>query len=71
MLPGMAMVLGWDGCDHLGPAHEGDLLEFRHTLLERRHAGDGSLLRFEVVGSTVGDAGSNDILRWTPVVWAR
>ncbi|MGA0893120.1 MAG: acyl dehydratase [Ilumatobacteraceae bacterium] len=71
MLPGMAMVVAWDGCDHLGPAHEGDLLEFRHTLLERRNAGGGSLLRFEVVGSAVGDAGSSDILRWTPVVWAR
>ena len=43
MLPGLALVVAWDGCDHLGPAFEGDLLEFRHHLLEeerlRRAAG--------------------------------
>lgn len=71
MLPGLAAVVAWDACDHIGPAHEGDLLEFRHSLLERQPAGSGSLLRFEVVGTVVGDDSTTDILRWTPVVWAR
>ena len=71
MLPGLAMVVAWDGCDHIGPAHEDDLLEFRHTLLEECPAGTGRLLRFEVTGSALTAAGPTDILRWTPVVWSR
>jgi len=69
MLPGLATVQGWDGCDHIGPAYEGDLLEFRHRLVERRPVGSGHLMRFEVVGSTTSDGEPVDILRWTPIVW--
>ena len=71
MLPGLALVPAWDGCDHLGPAYEGDLLEFRHTLLEEAPAGRGRLLRFEVIGAKVTEhADPADILRWSPIVWA-
>ena len=69
MLPGLALVVGWDGCDHVGPAFEGDLLEFRHRVVERRAAGSGHLMRFEVTGAKVGDGEPVDILRWTPIVW--
>lgn len=75
MLPGLAAVVAWDGCDHVAPAYEGDLIEFRHTPLERVTAGSGHLARFEVVGTKVadGDTGPTevvDVLRWTPIVWA-
>jgi acyl dehydratase len=75
MLPGLAAVVAWDGCDHIGPAYEGDLIEFRHTPTERVTAGSGHLTRFEVMGTKVADAVEGDvepvdILRWTPVVWA-
>lgn len=71
MLPGLATVVAWDGCDHIGPASEGDLLEFRHTLIEELAAGSGALLRFEVVGAAIAESGTaTDILRWTPIVWA-
>jgi acyl dehydratase len=75
MLPGLATVVAWDGCDHLGPAFEGDLIEFRHTPLERIAAGSGHLTRFEVMGTkhsdaVEGDVEPVDILRWTPIVWA-
>ena len=71
MLPGLALVPAWDGCDHLGPAYEGDLLEFRHTLLEEEPAGRGRLLRLEVMGAKVAEqAEPVDILRWSPIVWA-
>lgn len=75
MLPGLATVVAWDGCDHIGPAFEGDLIEFRHTPLERIAAGSGRLTRFEVIGTKIADAVDGDvdpvdILRWTPVVWA-
>jgi 2-methylfumaryl-CoA hydratase len=75
MLPGLAGIVAWDGCDHIGPAYEGDLIEFRHTPLERVEAGSGTLTRFEVMGTKIadlveGDVDPVDILRWTPVVWA-
>ena len=69
ILPGLAHIVSWDGCDHIGPAYEGDLLEFSHRLVEELPVGTGRLLRLEVKGSTV-DGGSGHILRWTPVVWA-
>ncbi|MFN0090440.1 MAG: hypothetical protein ACKVWR_09285 [Acidimicrobiales bacterium] len=72
VLPGLAAVLAWDGCDHLGPAFEGDLLAFRHTVLDEHATGNGRLLRFEVRGAAV-DADGNpgeDILVWTPIVLA-
>lgn len=69
MLPGLATVQGWDGCDHIGPAYEGELVEFRHRLVERRQVGTGHLLRFVVIGTKIGDGEPVDILRWTPIVW--
>ena len=69
MLPGLASVQGWDGCDHIGPAYEGDLIEFRHRLAEQTEVGGGRLMRFEVIGTKISDADPVDILRWTPIVW--
>jgi acyl dehydratase len=69
MLPGLASVQGWDGCDHVGPAYEGDLIEFRHRLVEQIEVGSGRLMRFEVTGTKIGDGDPVDILRWTPIVW--
>ena len=72
LVAGFATVVAWDGCDHLGPAHENDLVEFRHRLVEREPAGSGELLRFECRGAVIGvDGTRTDILYWTPVVWAR
>lgn len=72
VLPGIATVVAWDGCDHVGPAFEGDLLAFRHTVTEELAVKGGRLLRFEVRGATVDAEGQvgNDILVWTPVVLA-
>lgn len=71
MLPGLATVVAWDGCDHIGPAHEADLLQFRHTLVAQERAGSGRLMRFEIVGTHCADDGTaTDMLRWTPVAWA-
>ncbi|MEZ5266902.1 MAG: hypothetical protein R2755_35070 [Acidimicrobiales bacterium] len=72
VLPGIASVVAWDGCDHVGPAFEGDLLAFRHTVTEQLAVKGGRLLRFEVRGATVDAEGQvgNDILVWTPVVLA-
>ncbi len=72
MLPGLATVQAWDGCDHVGPAYEGDLIEFSHRLVEQCPAGTGRLMRFETTGTKLGgDGARHEILRWTPIVWAR
>jgi hypothetical protein len=64
--------VAWDGCDHVGPAYEGDLIEFSHRLVETARVGTGRLMRFETIGSKVaGDSAPAEILRWTPIVWAR
>jgi acyl dehydratase len=72
VLPGIATVVAWDGCDHVGPAFEGDLLAFRHRLTEELALDHGRLLRFEIRGATVDDEGAvgDDVLVWTPVVFA-
>jgi acyl dehydratase len=66
MLPGLAAVLVWDACDHLAPAYEGDLIEFRHRLVESTTLRGGRLLRFEITATRSDE----DLLRWTPIVWA-
>jgi acyl dehydratase len=72
VLPGIASIVAWDGCDHVGPAFEGDLLAFRHRLVEELPLDAGRLLRFEVRGAQVDADGvvGDDILVWTPVVYA-
>lgn len=72
MIPSFATVAAWDGCDHVGPAYEGDLVEFRHRLAEAAPAGTGRLMRFETTGTKiVADGTLTEILKWTPIVWAR
>ncbi|MEM7337118.1 MAG: hypothetical protein AAF467_00645 [Actinomycetota bacterium] len=72
VLPGIATVVAWDGCDHIGPAFEGDLLEFRHRLVDEIAAGSGRLMRFEIRAAAVDAEGTvgTDILVWTPIVFA-
>ncbi len=50
VLPGMATVVGWHGCDHTGPAFEGDQVSFRHTLLDVAQAGSGRVFVVHVEG---------------------
>ncbi|MDG2023396.1 MAG: MaoC/PaaZ C-terminal domain-containing protein [Actinomycetota bacterium] len=72
VLPGVAAIVAWDGCDHVGPAFEGDLLEFRHELKETLPVSGGQLMRFEIRAATVDERGAagSDILVWTPIVFA-
>ncbi len=69
MLPGLATIVAWDGCDHIGPAYENDLIEFRHRLVESIPVRTGNLMRFEIVGAKLTGTEHVDILRWTPIVW--
>ena len=74
VLPGMATVVGWHGCEHTGPAFEGDLLSFRHTLLDVIPAGAGPArgraFAIRVQGTAHRDEGDAEVLDWTLVAAA-
>ena len=72
VLPGMATVVGWHGCDHTGPAFEGDLLSFRHTLIDVMPAGatDGRAFAVRVEGFAHRDDAEASVLDWTLVAVA-
>ena len=70
VLPGMATVLGWHGCDHTGPAFEGDQVSFRHTLLEVAPAGRGRAFAVQVEGFAHRRAEPDKILDWTVIAAA-
>ena len=65
MLPGMATVVGWHGCDHTGPAFEGDQVSFRHTLLDVAPAASGRVFAVHVEGFAHRSSEPDHILDWT------
>ena len=70
VLPGMATVVGWHGCDHTGPAFEGDQVSFRHTLLDVAPAGAGRALAVQVEGLAHRPDEPDKILDWTVIATA-
>ena len=69
-LPGMATVVGWHGCDHTGPAFEGDQLSFRHTLLDTAPAASGRVFAVHVEGFAHRTDEPDHILDWTVIAAA-
>ena len=70
-LDGLATLVGWHECNHVGPVYEGDLLGFRHTAVAERLRDDGTrgrlrAIRVEAVAYREGDPVV--VLDWTPVV---
>jgi 2-methylfumaryl-CoA hydratase len=70
-LGGLATIVGWHECNHVGPVYEGDLLGFRHTAVAERHrdnrtSGRVRAIRVEAVAYRGGD--EVVVLDWTPVV---
>lgn len=66
-IPGLALVLGWHGCDHLAPVYEGDTLRSR-IIVERiddtEHSGSAVVhLRSLVSAERVGSP-PQDVLDW-------
>ena len=70
VLAGMATVVGWHGCDHSGPAFEGDQLSFHHTLLEVMPAGTGRAFAVQVEGFAHRTEEPDKILDWTVIAAA-
>lgn len=70
--PGHATIAAWHACNHVGPAFEGDLLSFDHTLLDEQTTDDGLVLRaYETVGYANRNGEASEILRWIPVAIGR
>jgi len=69
----MATVLGWQECNHTGPAFENDLLSFSHTLVDSLDLASARLMAVKVIGCAhrpgVPDTGI-PILDWTLIVLA-
>ena len=70
VLPGMATVVGWHGCDHTGPAFEGDQVSFRHTLLDVMAARGGRVFAVHVEGFAHRRGEPDHILDWTAIAAA-
>jgi 2-methylfumaryl-CoA hydratase len=68
LLPSLATVIAWHSCDHLQPVYEGDLLEFRATLLDELVTAGGRLRAYSVRVGTERDGEAVDVLDWKPVV---
>jgi len=71
VLPAIATVTGWEGCDHVGPVHEGDTLRGRLAVtgLTPLEAGGGlvalrCLVRADGPGDPTGGADDRDVLDW-------
>jgi 2-methylfumaryl-CoA hydratase len=71
VLGGLATVLGWHSCDHLGPVFEGDLLSCRHTLVDEQPAphGSGLVRAVRVEVDAHRPDGAVKVLDWTPVLY--
>jgi acyl dehydratase len=60
-LPGLVTVLGWHGCDHVGPVHEGDTLHSVLTVERLEPTGRGATIAH--LRSRVRSAG-REVLDW-------
>lgn len=64
-IPALVTVLGWDGCDHLAPVHEGDVLTSTIEVLDvEPGVAGGNLVRARVRTR----AADRDVLDWRVVL---
>ena len=61
---GIASIVGWHTCDHVGPVFEDDLLSFQHRPLEEVSTENGRFV-------ARNNADPAEVLDWTPVVFMR
>jgi acyl dehydratase len=63
-LPALATIVAWQGCDHLGPVFEGDVLRTELHVEELRPVGDGALASLRALVSAVRDGEPAPVLDW-------
>ena len=64
-LPGMVTVVGWHGCDHVGPVREGDTLTSVIEVEQTVPAADGALVHLRsLVRARRQDRSATEVLDW-------
>lgn len=63
-LPALATIVAWQGCDHLGPVFEGDVLRTLLDVEDVRPVGDGALVNLRARVAAVRDADPVPVLDW-------
>ena len=66
VLPELVTIVGWEGCDHTGPVHEGDTLHSVVTVTgtEPLPGGGGLVALRSIVRATRPDGAVDDVLDW-------
>jgi acyl dehydratase len=66
VLPELVTIVGWQGCDHTGPVHEGDTLHsvVSVTGTEPLPGGGGLVALRSIVRATRPDGAVDDVLDW-------
>ncbi len=70
LMPGIATVVGWLECNHVGPVFEGDTLQFSHTIVDEHPVDAGCLrtMRTEVTASFATDE-PRKVLDWRYAIY--
>ncbi len=71
VFPGMATVLGWQRCNHMAPAFEGDTVSFTHRLRNAESVPTGQLLTIETKGYRQAGSEPEELLDWEYVILHR
>lgn len=72
MFQGVASIVGWHTCDHVGPVFEDDLLSFEHKPMEEIAAQNGRLVAVQVKAfAHRKDTEPIEVLDWIPVLFMR
>jgi 2-methylfumaryl-CoA hydratase len=75
-MPNIVTLIGWQGCDHLGPVLEEDIIRSEFTLGSREPVKGADLCELQVesfAGRAQADGGAYDesaVLDWRLVLWA-
>jgi len=66
VLPELVTIVGWEGCDHTGPVHEGETLHSTVTVTEKEPlpGGGGRVGLRSVVRATRAGGEVDDVLDW-------
>jgi acyl dehydratase len=63
-LPALATIVAWEGCDHLGPVFEGDVLRTELEVEEARELPDGGLAHLRAQVRAIREDGPAPVLDW-------
>ena len=63
-IPALATIVAWEGCDHLGPVFEGDVLKSDLEVQAVRGLADGGLAHLRAQVRAIREDGATPVLDW-------